>query len=132
MAKYTYPAVFEEEKSGGYSIYFPDLDGCFSQGDDISDGMYMAEDALALMLYHMEASKQDIPAPSTIDSVKHGSNSFVTYVMCDTLEYQKRNNKRAVKKTLSIPEWMNEAAIAANLNFSQLLQDAIKEKLSFT
>lgn len=129
MAKYVYPAVFEPEKDGGFSIFFPDLPGCNSCGDNLADGMYMANDALALWLYHLEKEKRDIPEPSAIDAVKHKKKAFVTYVMCDTLVYRKQHNKRAVKKTLSIPEWLDEAAMAAGVNFSQTLQDALKVKL---
>lgn len=129
MAQYVYPAVFESEKDGGFSIFFPDLEGCYTCGDTIADGMNMANDALALMLYRFEKEGRDIPAPTPIESVRHKKNAFVTYIACDTLVYRKRHNNKAVKKTLSIPEWMDEAATAAGLNFSQTLQDALKEKL---
>ena len=132
MAKYVYPAVFESEKDGGYSIFFPDLPGCYTCGDDLADGMYMANDALALWLYHLETEEQEIPEPSAIESVKHKKKAFATYIACDTLVYRKKHYNRAVKKTLSIPEWMDEAAMAAGVNFSQTLQEALKLKLQLT
>ena len=128
MAKYVYPAVFTKDE-GGYSISFPDLDGCYTCGDDIADGMEMAEDALALFLYNLEREGRPVPAASPLEKVLVLDGSFVTYVYCDTLVYQRRNNNRAVKKTLSIPEWLNEAATSAGLNFSQVLQDALKAQL---
>lgn len=129
MAKYSYPAVFEKEDNGGYSVFFPDLEGCYTCGDDLTDSIYMAEDVLAFTLYDYEKEDKEIPAPSDPASVK-AEKGFVNFIACDTLEYQKRNNNRAVKKTLTIPEWINEAAIKADLNFSQVLQDALKEKLN--
>lgn len=129
MAKYVYPAVFEKERNGSYSIYFPNIQGCYSQGDDLAEGMYMAEDALALMMYHLEKEGAEIPKATDIREITVSKDCFVTYICCDTLDYQKRNNKKAVKKTLSIPEWLNEAANEANINYSQVLQDALKEKL---
>ena len=129
MANYVYPAVFDPEKEGGYSIFFPDLPGCLTCGDDIADGLYMANDALALWMCYLEDEKSQIPEPSAIDAVKHKKKSFVTYIACDTLAYRKKLGKRAVKKTLSIPEWLDEAATAAGVNFSQTLQDALKAKL---
>ncbi len=130
MAKYVYPAIFHHEEDGGFSIFFPDIPGCFSQGDDIADGIFMANDALALSLYSMEKDGKTIPPSTPLNKIEVEDDDFVTYISADTLEYQKKFNSKAVKKTLSIPEWMNEAAVAANLNFSQLLQDAIKERLS--
>lgn len=131
MAKYVYPAIFEREKSGGYSVFFPDLEGCYTCGDDLTDSIYMAEDVLAFTLYDYEKDAKDIPAPSDPSALK-ADNGFVNFIACDTLEYQKRNNNKAVKKTLTIPEWLNEAATAADINFSQLLQDALKAKLQLS
>jgi len=61
MAKYTYPAVFEKEQEGGFSIYFPDIEGCYTQSEDIAEGIENAGDALCLMLYELE--KQGVPIP---------------------------------------------------------------------
>lgn len=127
MARYAFPAIFTKEEKG-YSISFPDLDGCFTCGDDLADGIFMAEDALALFLYDMEETGVAIPSPTAADAVAVGSGSFVVPIACDTMVYRKRNNTRAVKKTLSIPEWLNEIALEQNVNFSQVLQDALMEK----
>lgn len=129
MAKYVYPAVFTPENKG-YSVIFPDLEGCYTCGDSLEDAMYMANDVLAFTLYGYEKSGRSIPAPSNCKDVNTNQDEFVSLVMCDTLEYQKMNNNKAVKKTLSIPEWLNEAATEANINFSQVLQNALKEQLN--
>ena len=129
MAKYVYPAIFTHEENGQYSVTFPDVEGCYTGGDDLADAIEMAEDALALMLFHFEQEKHPIPASSDLADIAAEDGSFVSLIACDTLGYQKRNNTKAVKKTLSIPEWMNEAATAAGVNFSQVLQEALAEKL---
>ncbi len=129
MAKYIYPAVFtpEEEK---FSINFPDIEGCYTCGDSLADGMEMAEDALALMLTHLEDEKREIPAASSINSLTLSGDEFATYISCDTTVYRRLMNNLAVKKTLSIPSWLNDSAVAAGVNFSQVLQDALKQKLN--
>ena len=127
MAKYVYPAIFTKEDDGKYNIVFPDLEGCYTSGDNLADGIYMAEDVLAFTLYSYEKRKQPIPKAS--DNIIAPKDSFVNLIVCDTLGYQKMNNTRAIKKTVSIPEWLNEEAIEANLNFSQILQEALKMKL---
>lgn len=130
MAKYVYPAIFESESNGGYSIFFPDLEGCYTCGDDLNDGMKMAEDVLSFTLYDYEKEGREVPAPSPIKSITMDKEGFVTYISCDTILYQKMNNNKAIKKTLTIPEWLNEAATAADINFSQVLQEALKTKLN--
>lgn len=89
MAKYVYPAVFTPEKEGGYSINFPDLPGCYTCGDDLYDGLYMANDVLSLVLMDMEEDKSDIPAPSNIKDVTVTGGEFVTIIPCDTVAYRK-------------------------------------------
>ena len=130
MAKYVYPAIFTKEENGQYSVEFPDIKGCVTCGDDLADALYMAQDVLAFTLYDYERDNKKVPVPSDPDSIEVPNGSFVNCVLCDTLEYQKRNNNKAVKKTLSIPEWLNELAINAGVNFSQVLQDALKSQLN--
>ena len=129
MAKYIYPALFTPEDNGSYSVNFPDIDGCFTCGDNLEDALFMANDALSLVLMDLEDRKENIPEPSNINALKTSDNSFVSLVQCNTTQYRKLLRNKAVKKTLSIPEWLNEAAIAAGINFSQVLQDALKEKI---
>lgn len=129
MAKYAYPAIFTPEEDGSYSINFPDLEGCYTCGDSIEDEIEMAEDALALVLYGYEKDNRAIPAPSTLSSLTLSGNEFVNYIACDTMEYRKMYNNKAVKKTLTIPEWLNESASALGLNFSQVLQEALMQKI---
>ena len=129
MSKYAYPAIFTPEDEGGFSIRFPDLEDCYNCGDDIVDGLIMAEDVLALVLYGYEKDGRDIPLPSKETDIPLKNGEFVNYVACDTLEYRKIYSNKAVKKTLTIPEWLNEAATAMGLNFSQILQEALMSKI---
>ena len=77
MAKYIYPAVFTPEENG-YFIIFPDFDSCYTQGNDIADGIHMAEDVLSLMLTHLEDKHQEIPKPSAINDLKTESDAFIS------------------------------------------------------
>ncbi len=129
MAKYAYPAIFTPEEDGSFSINFPDLEGCYTCGDSLEDGIEMAEDALALVLYGYEKDNRVIPAPSSLSAFTISGNEFVNYIACDTMEYRKMYNNKAVKKTLTIPEWLNESASAMGLNFSQVLQEALLQKV---
>jgi antitoxin HicB len=128
MAKYIFPAVFMSEDNG-YSVDFPDLEGAATCGDSLEDAIEMAEDSLALTLTDYEDRNVPIPKPTPINEVTKHPGEFVTLVRCDTERYRKLLNGRAVKKTLSIPEWLNESAAAAGINFSQTLQEALKAKL---
>lgn len=130
MAKYAYPAVFTPEEEGGYSVFFPDLEGCYTCGDDLQDALFMAGDVLAFVLYNYEAEGRKIPAPSKAEEVEKSGKDFVNYVACDTVEYAKLHNNKAVKKTLTIPQWLNEAAMRQDINFSQLLQEALLQKVN--
>ncbi|MCD8118289.1 MAG: type II toxin-antitoxin system HicB family antitoxin [Lachnospiraceae bacterium] len=129
MAKYAYPAVFTPEQDGGYSVNFPDLEGCYTCGDDMADAISMAEDALALILYGYEKDGRAIPAVSAPANISHNPDEIINFIACDTLQYRKMYSSKAVKKTLTIPEWMNEAATAMGLNFSQILQEALMTRL---
>lgn len=129
MAKYIYPAVFEKE-GDQYSISFPDLPNCFTQGEDLQDALEMAQDALCLVLYHMEKEGKGIPTATDIKKVEVSDNAFVTLIECDTFEYEKFYKSKAVKKTLTIPEWLNDMAVKENINFSNVLQNALMEQLN--
>lgn len=89
----------------------------------------MAQDALALVLYGYEKEDRTIPPPSERTKVKLEEGQFVNYIVCDRLAYRKMYNNKSVKKTLSIPEWLNEAANKAGINFSQVLQEALMKKI---
>lgn len=96
----------------------------------MADAIFMAEDALELMLYEYEEENKVIPRPSDPQTIVLNKGEIASYVSADTLKYRKMFNNKAVKKTLTIPEWMNEAATKENINFSQVLQDALRQRLN--
>ncbi len=128
--KYHFPAIFHAEPEGGYSISFPDIEGCYSQGETVQDCCDMAEDALSLTLWNMEESKTFIPEPTPIQIIqKQHPEDIVTLVKADTLTYRKLYDTKAVKKTLSIPRWLDTLAQERGVNFSNILQKALMKEL---
>lgn len=137
-----YPALFLKEKdSESYTVIFPDLEGCISCGDNLNDAFKMAQDALGAYLFEYYTKPNEIPKASRIDEIEIKldeddknyflyDKSFKNYVSIDLAEYVKKSSTKTVKKTLSIPSYLNEAGIENNINFSLLLQDALKKKLN--
>lgn len=132
MSKIYYPAVFHvAEDVGGYWVEFPDLPGCATQGKNDREAYKMAEDALGLWLDRTgEDFKREIGEPSNcFDVIKKYPNELIMMVGCDPEEYCRKYHSKAIKKTLTIPEWLNDRATKANINFSQVLQEALMKKL---
>ena len=129
MNKLFYPAIFHEAEEGGFWVEFPDIPECLTQGDDMQQAYEMAVEALGLTLVGRKEERIEIPKPTQVDKVDTEDGTLVI-VEFDMLEYQKKHNSRAVKKTLSIPEWLNEEATARGVNFSQVLQEALLVKLN--
>jgi len=129
MAQYVYPAVFTEEDCG-YSIRFPDIENCFTSAPNLQDGIKMANDVLCLMLYELEENGDPIPPASSVRDLAVEDNEFATLISCDTIAYRKFFDNKAVKKTLSIPSWLNDMAERAGINFSGTLQEALKKQLN--
>ncbi|MCL2356624.1 MAG: type II toxin-antitoxin system HicB family antitoxin [Defluviitaleaceae bacterium] len=124
--KYVYPAIFTPLENG-YDVYLPDLPHCRTCGDTLVHAIEMAEDAAAMWLWDAENNKEPIPEASA--TLPHEQPQFVSMVVADTDAYRRQMDKRAVKKTLSIPAWLNYQAEAAHVNFSSILQDALKTHL---
>lgn len=131
MAKYIYPAIFAKE-GNLYTVRFPDLDSCYTQGEDLQDACEMAADVLCLTLYNLEEEKAAIPPASEIRQLTPQMGEFTSLVSCDTLEYRKFYDNRAVKKTLTIPAWLNTMSEREGINFSAVLQAALKAELNLS
>ena len=129
MAKYTYPAVFENEEDGGFSIYFPDIEGCYTQAEDLTEGIENAADALCLMLYDMEKQGKPMPKPSKIKDIRVNENDIITLIACNTQYYKNYYEGKSVKINATIPLWLKEAGEKHHVNFSQILQKGVKEYL---
>ncbi|MCL5290337.1 MAG: type II toxin-antitoxin system HicB family antitoxin [Bacillota bacterium] len=125
--KYVYPAVFTPLDSGEYDVRIPDLPGCLTCGKNLTDAIEMAGDAAAMWLCDAEDNKESIPSPSEKLSAEYPQ--FISLVLADTDKYRQENDNRAVKKTLTIPNWLNSKAEKAGINFSQTLQSALKRQL---
>lgn len=131
MSKITYPALFHEE-DGKYWVEFPDLEGCLTNGDTVEESYKNAKEALGFYLdQEGDVYKRIINKPSEVkDIVNANPGTLVMLVEYDSLEYAKKYKTKAVKKTLSIPEWLNDLAVKQNVNFSNVLQDALIKKLN--
>jgi len=126
--KYVYPVIIypDDDKIG---ITVPDLPGCHTFGADTAEALLMAKDAIEMWLWDAENKNEKIPLASKIDDVKKVKNHQITLVAADTDEWRKAYDTKAVKKTLSIPAWLNTQAEKANAPFSQILQEGLKEYL---
>ena len=121
---YIYPAIFEQNSDdGSYTITFPDLPGCISEGKTLGNAIGMAQSALTQWIEYLLEEKEPIPAPSVIKTIKTTKNQFVNLVRADI-----RDN-RAVRRTVSIPGWLDTKATAAGVSLSKILQEALREKL---
>lgn len=122
-----YPAIFTyDNKEKKYLVDFIDLKGCSTFGNTLPEVFAMAQDAMGL--YLDELTK--FPTPTTdFSNIKLKNNQFINYVEIDMEDYRKKYNNKSIKKTLSIPCWLNTLCEKNNINFSQVLQEALKEKL---
>ena len=126
MKKYFYPVIFEPEEAG-FSVYVPDIPGCFTQGDSLEEALENVQEVIGLMLEDIKP--EDYPAASVPNEVELEGQQFVMMVAFDKLAYDRKYNSKAVKKTLSIPAWLNNMAQEKNINFSNLLQKALLNEL---
>ena len=132
-----YPACFFKEKRG-YSVVFPDLNWLATCGDSLPDAMNMAVDCLAGYLYTLKLDGDPIPSPSPMEEISasdvakeldSAGEAFVNMVAVDVESYAKQHFEKAVRKTLTIPAWLNTAAQERHINFSQVLQEALLAKI---
>ena len=128
--KKSYPVVFTKD-TDGFVVYIPDFDAN-TQGDDLTHAIEMARDAIGLMGLVYQDGNKDLPTPSDLKSVKANKDDIVSLVDVDFAEYRRKNEMRTVKKNCTIPSWLNYEAEKANINFSAVLQDALKHELNIT
>ncbi|MCM1578568.1 MAG: type II toxin-antitoxin system HicB family antitoxin [Ruminococcus sp.] len=127
--KYHYIAVLECTGEG-VGIYFPDLPGCTSCAKNTDEAVVKAREALSLHLYGMEEDGEAIPAPTGIDGLKLKKNELPLLTSVYMKSFREKMHSRYVKKTLSIPNWLNSAAEEQGINFSAVLQTALKDRLN--
>ena len=127
---YIYPSVFEEE-NGGYNVYFPDLEGAFTYGDSLEEALFMAKEALSVYIYSLEDRGLKIPKPRKPNEIKTKSNQFVQLIEAYMPPVRSEQEKRHVRRNVTISKWVNDLAKKNKLNCSALLESAIKEKLGY-
>lgn len=126
---YFYPAIFQVETQG-YSVFIPDIPGCMTQGDTMEEALAMAQEAIGLMLEGVAPA--DYPAASLPQALALEKDQFALMVPFDKLAYDKKYNQKSVKKTLSLPKWLDTLGKERNVNFSNLLQNALMRELGLT
>lgn len=123
MAEYVFPAIFHPNEDRTFTITYPDLPGCISEGKSLGNAMYMAQSALTQWIEYLTDKEMEIPAPSDLKVIETEPEEFVNFIRADT------KDGRAVKRTVSIPKWMDDRVAETGLSLSRVLQDALKERL---
>lgn len=133
---YVYPAIFTpdtDNKDNSYDVVFPDLENCFTCGYGVEHSYEMAAEVLGIWIESFIEDRGNnpaaLPAPSNPNKIQAPEGGFVSLVQVDMSEFFIKYRNKSVKKTLTIPEWLNAAAEKEGVNFSATLQDALKEKL---
>ena len=129
MNKYVFSAVFEPNPGGGYSTSFPDLPGCIGYGATLDNALKSAQESLELHLYGMEEDHEPIPEATPPERIQLDDGEFSSCITARMSLIRSEMRERAVKKTLTIPAWLNDIAEKEHLNFSQILQSALKDHL---
>lgn len=126
--RYIFPAILDYADDG-ISIEFPDLPGCLPCAKSTEEALKNAKEAMALHLYGMEQDGDEIPDPTAIIDLHPEANQVIVLIEAWMPFYRNFIENRAVKKTLTIPKWLNDLAEVEQVNFSQLLQTALKNYL---
>jgi len=122
--EYIYAAVFHPNDDNSYTITYPDLPGCISEGKSMGNALYMAQDALEQWASCMEELNEPMPKPSSILRVRLEPGEFVNLIRAET------KDTRAVRRTVSIPRWMDDEAIKGGISLSRVLQDALSDRFT--
>ena len=126
--KFAYPIVLTPVNEGGYAVKVPDLD-IYTQGNNVAEAMYMSRDAIGMWICYEQDEGKTIPSASDLDKIKTEPGEIKTLVDIDAYEYRRSHENRTVRKNLTLPSWLNDRAEKAGVNFSAILQDALKNHL---
>ena len=124
--KYVYPALFVVEDDG-IIVTFPDLDDTFTDGATMQEAFENAEDVLNLMLWNREEEKKN-PLPSPLEQITVPQGATLAMIKADTLAYRKMHDTKTIRRSITIPSWLDTLARERNINFSQLMQNAIRRE----
>ncbi len=129
--KLVYPACFYpcEEKPGAYTVIVPDLPGCVSEGDTLAEAVIMGTDAASGWVLDELEDGRAAPAATPLSAVKPDDGGFVSMLVLDMDAYADKYGKKAVRKNLTIPAWLDTMASRKNINFSSVLQKALVKEL---
>lgn len=128
VERYFYPAVFTYEPGQEISVDFPDLK-CATSGVNDDDALLSARELLGCVLYGLEEDEEEIPAPTPLSEIKTESNEYAVLVDVFMPSIRQAHINRSINRTVTLPAWLNAAALERNINFSQVLQDALKLQL---
>lgn len=128
VERYFYPAVFTYEPGQEIAVVFPDLDVATS-GENDDDALLSARELLGCALYGLEEDGEDIPVPTPLSEVKMQENERAVLIDVYMPSIRQAKVNRSVNRTVTLPAWLNAAALERNINFSQVLQDALKKQL---
>ncbi len=123
MKEYIYPAIFHKNNDGSYTVIFPDLPGCITEGKSLGSAMKMSQSALTQWIEYLHDEKELIPMPSDYSALKIENGEIVSFIQADM------KDTRAVKRTVSLPKWMDDKASEIGFSLSKILQEAIQKKL---
>ncbi len=130
--RYFYPAIFDYEDENGITVSFPDLPDYVTEGKSEEEALISARNYLGCILIGKEEDGEEIPQPSSLKDIEVKSTQRLVYVdvYMPTLRFASIN--RSVSRTVTLPAWLNAIAIEKNVNFSQVLQEALKKEFKFT
>ena len=128
VERYFYPAVFSYEPGQEIAVDFPDLH-CATSGTNDDDALLSARELLGCVLNGMEEDGEEIPAPTPLADVKTEPNERAVLIDVYMPSVRQAHSNRSVNRTVTLPAWLNAAALERNINFSQTLQDALKSQL---
>ena len=122
--EYVYPAIFHRNKDESYTVTYPDLPGCISEGKNLGNALFMAQSALKQWIGYLTDKELEIPSASAFESIKTSKVELVNFICVEV------KDTKAIKRTVSIPKWMDEKVVQSGLSLSRVLQDALSERLA--
>lgn len=129
VERYFYPAVFTYEPGQEIAVVFPDLDVATSGTDD-TDALLSARELLGCVMFGLEEDGEEIPAPTPLTDVNTEKNEKAVLIDVYMPSIRLAQVNKSVNRTVTLPAWLNAAALERNVNFSQVLQDALKQQLN--
>ena len=136
MKEYIYPAIFHKNDDGSFTVTFPDLPECITEGKTMGDAIKMAQSALTQWIEFLRDEKEDIPNPSNISDLNINNGTFadegetiISFVDIDSTEYRRKIDTKTVRRNVALPSWLNYEADQAGVNVSRILQEALMSTL---